>query len=328
MLSSPHYVVNTYAALAIERFLSVRNPDKSLRIGNNFKDFVPEILKNAFEVLKRNQRKGVSDHSCNENDYTMRCIMRVLFLLKEDVLPFVSICMKELTDILAEVSKNPQNPTFSHYLFESIAAVVKNIGKADPSKIQNFEQMLLPSFQTILAKDVLEYSPYTFQIMSLMLELTEGGTISPVYTSLFPKLLIPSLWERTGNIPGLVRLLQAYITKSKGSAEVLQFLEGILGVFQKLIGSKLHDHEGFYLLETIVQHLPWDAFEKYLPTIWNLLFLRLTKSKTGKFLRVFTIFISLFFAMHTPDNIIQSIDSVTSENPKFVFLFFFLSFFS
>jgi exportin-2 (importin alpha re-exporter) len=31
--------------------------------------------------------------------------------------------------------------------------------------------------------------------------------------ALFPHLLLPILWERPGNIPPLVRLLQAYVEK-------------------------------------------------------------------------------------------------------------------
>jgi hypothetical protein len=34
------------------------------------------------------------------------------------------------------------------------------------------------------------------------------------------------------------------------------FQSGLLGVFQKLIASKLNDHEGFYLLQSLIEHLP------------------------------------------------------------------------
>jgi len=37
--------------------------------------------------------------------------------------------------------------------------------------------------------------------------------ISAPYIALFAHLLQPSLWSRDGNIPPLVRLLQAYISK-------------------------------------------------------------------------------------------------------------------
>jgi hypothetical protein len=34
------------------------------------------------------------------------------------------------------------------------------------------------------------------------------------------------------------------------------FQSGLLGVFQKLIASKVNDHEGFYLLQYLVEHFP------------------------------------------------------------------------
>lgn len=139
--------------------------------------------------------------------------------------------------------------------------------------------------------------------------------------ALFPHLMAPALWERPGNIPPLVRLLQAYIEKGGKQIEtekvvsinsyintskhsfVLQvfaslyccfflindslyeilhshsniikylyvllqftctcisiFQNGLLGIFQKLIASKTNDHEGFYLLNSILEHMPRSDF--------------------------------------------------------------------
>lgn len=48
--------------------------------------------------------------------------------------------------------------------------------------------------------------------MSLLLEI-HSNSIPSSYMALFPHLLQPVLWERSGNIPPLVRLLQAYLQK-------------------------------------------------------------------------------------------------------------------
>ena len=48
--------------------------------------------------------------------------------------------------------------------------------------------------------------------MSLLLEVRDPP-IPESYQALFPHLLAPVLWERPGNIPPLVRLLQAFIEK-------------------------------------------------------------------------------------------------------------------
>lgn len=58
--------------------------------------------------------------------------------------------------------------------------------------------------------------PYVFQVMSLLLEMHKDE-IPNSYMALFPHLLQPVLWERTGNIPPLVRLLQAYLERGSNT---------------------------------------------------------------------------------------------------------------
>jgi exportin-2 (importin alpha re-exporter) len=59
------------------------------------------------------------------------------------------------------------------------------------------------------------------------------------YMALFPPLLSPVLWERSGNVPALVRLLQAYLQKAHSAIIQGNHLPAILGVFQKLAASKV-----------------------------------------------------------------------------------------
>ena len=56
-------------------------------------------------------------------------------------------------------------------------------------------------------------------------------------------------------------------------------LEAVLGVFQKLLASRAHDHEGFFLLNSLMEFLPLDVFRGYLPTVWTLLFRRSVGSR-------------------------------------------------
>lgn len=56
----------------------------------------------------------------------------------------------------------------------------------------------------------LEFIPYVFQILSLLMEFTPPGSIPEPYMQLLPCLLAPVLWERPANINPLVRLLSAF----------------------------------------------------------------------------------------------------------------------
>lgn len=65
-----------------------------------------------------------------------------------------------------------------------------------------------------------------------------------MYLTIFPPLLSPAFWERPANVPPLVRLLQAYLAKAGPQVVAGGHLPPLLGVFQKLLSSKAHDHEG------------------------------------------------------------------------------------
>lgn len=51
--------------------------------------------------------------------------MRVMVVSRETLIPFLQVCTDHLVGILAEISKNPSNPRFNHYLFESLAALIR-----------------------------------------------------------------------------------------------------------------------------------------------------------------------------------------------------------
>lgn len=61
---------------------------------------------------------------------------------------------------------------------------------------------------------LLEFIPYVFQLLSLLMELTPPGAIWEPYMQLLPYLLAPVLWERPANISPLVRLLSAFAAQA------------------------------------------------------------------------------------------------------------------
>ncbi len=69
----------------------------------------------------------------------------------------------------------------------------------------------------------LEFVPYVLQILGFLLESHSSGLtpLPDAYRILFQSILIPAFWDRSGNIPALSRLLQAYIEKA-GETIVLE----------------------------------------------------------------------------------------------------------
>ncbi len=51
--------------------------------------------------------------------------MRVIFTSRDDMAQYVTEIMGHLNKILVEISRNPSNPRFNHYVFESFGALVR-----------------------------------------------------------------------------------------------------------------------------------------------------------------------------------------------------------
>jgi exportin-2 (importin alpha re-exporter) len=258
-LMSEHVVVQTYSAICIEKFLLVKDPAASgtaavvlpgskpaaaaARIGKA--DLLPllnPLFNGLFSVLENTELP--------ENDYVMKCIMRVLGTIGADIAPVSDLVMHKLTRALERVCKNPTNPHFNHYLFECLALIVRSCcGSGDLAAISKMEALLFPPFQSVLSFDVEEFIPYVFQILGQLLSCRpENSGLSDAYRALFVPLLAPVLWERKGNVPALTDLFLAYL--SRGSAGIVSggHMPGVLGVFQKLLSSKVWlEYNVFYL---------------------------------------------------------------------------------
>ena len=69
--------------------------------------------------------------------------------------------------------QNPQGPAFNHYLFESVAALVRNAHAQDSVNMDNMQATLFPAFDVVLQKDVQEFHPYVFQVSVILMHSKE-----------------------------------------------------------------------------------------------------------------------------------------------------------
>jgi exportin-2 (importin alpha re-exporter) len=123
-LNSPVVVVHTFSAYAIERILTAKQdlPDRKSprKMGsNNLKPFLEPLFNGLFAII--------DNEANNENEYAMKCIMRSLVSAGQEVVPVTEIVIAKLTSILGRIAKNPRNPQFNHYLFESIAVLIGSV---------------------------------------------------------------------------------------------------------------------------------------------------------------------------------------------------------
>lgn len=243
-LNSKYVVIQTYAALCIQRFLEVKDKDVSNNTSvcrvrrEHLESLVNPLFTGLFFILESNTV---------DNEYVLKCVMKLLNVLDQAILPITRLVLDKLGMILARVCKNPANPHFNHYLFECICLLIrsnchvhKNDANALNASCEHFEEILLPAFQHILSTDIDEFLPYVFQILGQLLGSRHPSFGLPMfYRQLLPTLVVPKVWERKGNVPALVDLLRAYL--KVGVADVINMgqLLPILGVFQKLLSLKV-----------------------------------------------------------------------------------------
>jgi exportin-2 (importin alpha re-exporter) len=76
------------------------------------------------------------------------------------------------------------------------------------------------------------------------------------YRNLLPFLLTPAIWQQKGSIPGLVKLLKAFLARDSQQMLGNGQVASVLAVAQqRLIPSKINDSWGFELLNSVVAHV-------------------------------------------------------------------------
>lgn len=121
-LGSSDYVVYTYAAIALERTMALTNSSKQPVIGRTeVEGLSAELLQHLFGLIERNSQPA----KLQENEFLMRCIMRVLVVVREGIVPAWETLTAHFLSIIEISSQNPSNPRFCYYLFEALGAFIR-----------------------------------------------------------------------------------------------------------------------------------------------------------------------------------------------------------
>ncbi|GAM18217.1 hypothetical protein SAMD00019534_013920 [Acytostelium subglobosum LB1] len=280
-LSNPDHVIHTYASTCIDRLLTVKDNGVPRLSAEFIRSVLGDILLPLVNVF--------SFPSSKQNERTMRAIVRIVLMMigKVDVGTTTELLGKFTSILMAEID-NPSNHSFNHYCFEVIGSLLKSFA-GQP----NVFQTVIPLVNAVLQKDVQEFAPYTYQLLAILVENADAQYLAP-YRSMIPILYTPAQWMRQANVPALVRLFQAFFKRDGTYIVQNNHLEPILGVYKVLVDSATNDHEGFYLLESIVENLEFAQYQKFVPLIFQVTFQRIARHKTDKLLRCFIVFLGVF----------------------------------
>ncbi|KAJ5127652.1 CAS/CSE C-terminal [Penicillium atrosanguineum] len=310
-LASSNYVVYTYAAIALERVLVLTDAQGQPVIApTQITPLAKDLLEHIFKLIQSDP----APQKVQENEFLMRCVMRVLVVIKEGVVPFADTVLERLITITQVISSNPSNPRFYYFHFEAMGAFIRYAAPANPDKL---EQALYTPFAAILQGDVQEFMPYVFQLFAALLEANSSATLPGYYQELIAPILMPVMWESRGNTPALVRLLSSII--SRGSQYILEHnqLEPILGIFQKLVSTKANEGYAFDLLETVVSNFPPAALEPYFVMIMQIIMQRLQGSKTEnlslRFVRFYHCVTAHDDKGYNPDFVMQATEKIQEK---------------
>jgi exportin-2 (importin alpha re-exporter) len=300
-ITSEETVVRTYAAHAVERLMTVHD-DGVYRVNEaTFAPLAATVLAQLCTRLGADRRP---------NEYLMQCLMRVMRQVPTCAVPFVGDIMNVMAGVLAEQAKNPSNPLFNHYMFEVLSSGIA----VDPSKAPLIQAVLWETLMSILVNDVLEFLPYTLQILAQLLDATPAGAPVPdAYMLIYDPLLRPEMYVQTGNVPAVTRLLCSFIRRGAAQIEAAAATQKTLGVFQKLVASKHQDHYGFELLSAMLMHFPPALMDPVLPTIFQILFARQTNAKTPKFTKCFALFVATVIARRGADALRQILEAIQPD---------------
>jgi len=281
-LQSTNYVVHTYCAIAIDRILALTDGNSQPVIpASAVSSLSQDLLQRLFKLITME----TAAEKVQENEFLIRCVMRVLIVLRGDLVPHTDFLLQRLVAIMNVIRHNPSNPHFYYYLFESLGALIHFAAPSQPDKL---ETALYQPFAGVLSEGIQEFMPYVLQLFAALLEANPSGTLSEYYKSLIPPILLPNLWESRGNTPALVRLLSSLIARGAPDIAAANQLEPILGLFQNLVAKKSSETYAFDLLEAIILAFPMSTLQPYFTQIFSLLFTRLSGSKTETFSLRFT----------------------------------------
>ncbi|KAH6910802.1 importin alpha re-exporter [Coprinopsis sp. MPI-PUGE-AT-0042] len=310
-LASENYVTYTYAAITIDRILFIKQNGNLLFSQADIQDSALPII----DALLSKIEAGGSPAKIAENDHLMKCVMRVILTARQSLTPGYERLLGRLVSILGVISANPSNPRFDQYIFESISALMRFVVEGNPSSRSTFEEALFGPFTVILQQDIEQYIPYVFQVLAQMLELHESGQAPASYMGLLPVLLTPTAWQQKGSIPGLVRLLRAFLSRTSDTMVAGGQIANVLAVVQqRLIPSKMNDSWGFELLQAVFLYVKPAALQQYLKPIIITLLTRMQTSKTDKYVYLFSKFLLYTMAINVdglgPDTIIAAVESI------------------
>lgn len=139
LLQSRHVVIHTYAAHCLERLLTTKAAAPAGGGAPAGRALSPADVGAQLQPLLAGLFAALSRPASAESDYLMRAVLRLCASAGGAALaPHVGSLLESLKSILGRVCANPSAPTFNHYLFETVAVLVRETCAVQPEAVSAF----------------------------------------------------------------------------------------------------------------------------------------------------------------------------------------------
>jgi exportin-2 (importin alpha re-exporter) len=158
-MASNNYVVYTYAAITVERVLFLADDSgKHMFPREDIEPFAKDLLEHLFHLIEMEKTPA----KLQENEFLMRCVMRILIVIKNGATPNLNTVVTHLIAITNLIKQNPSNPRFYYYHFEALGALVRSVhtrGSKSIGPVADNSQVLLRNQCRSLQPDALGTVP-------------------------------------------------------------------------------------------------------------------------------------------------------------------------
>ncbi|KAI3711452.1 hypothetical protein L2E82_41554 [Cichorium intybus] len=304
-IGSSYNVVHSYAANCIEKVLLNGVHSEARFTSMDIGPILPVLIANLFDALKQ---PGSEDNTC-----IMRCIMRVFQTADVSSEEVAFSCITELQKVLTSVRKNPErNKVFNYLFFESLVTILQRSCEKNHLLLQAFEKQIYLRLKLMFATDATILSPYVIQVVAQFVDL-KGSTLLPIgYTDVFDTMLRPGLWEKSANVPALVRLFRSILQVAPNLLPNKEKLKPVVVIVEKLLSSPSTVEDGLHMLNSVIVNLSHDIFAEHLNGIWASLYSQFRSSETQNacFVRGLIILMSLLLVKHGSRKLMDIVNSV------------------
>ncbi|KAH0787558.1 exportin-2 [Histomonas meleagridis] len=289
LLQSPSAAVIFYSSYCVEQILKMKDIDKPLLLS---KIDIPLIIQTLFKIFRFNDELNIQ---------AVRCLLRIVCGGQQFIQPHIPSITNTLIDYIMKMCQHPIYPEFTHQIFEIFAA---SITKANVN-VQVIEQQILQMCTFILQNNVIDYTPYAFQLIGVYL-LGNPDEVNQFYVEQYTNFIAPQIWQPQGNIPALTYLMRAYCIKLPQL--ICQSMPQILLICQQLLQMSLSNVNAFSIFTYIFRYLQPEITLPYLQQVIALIVPQIGNEQLIKYRQSFAVLMANFANFLGPINLIQNIN--------------------